>query len=145
MTTEEIFNKPTISVGDKVIANDEFIRGTGFIDGEIIEIIPYKAGSRLSNEPNYENNKFGVTILGKFKKRDFITDSLYEEISRIHSCDFALNPIYDVNTRWVNYNGYAKALFFTSQEIKDKFNELIRIKNMNYHLNAAKSYGYKPE
>jgi hypothetical protein len=136
-------NKDVVKVGDKVIANDEYYR-FGFIDGEIVEIKPYKeVGSRLSNEPNYENNSFGVTILGRFKGRDSITDEEYTYTRRIHSCEFKVNPISDVNIDWTNYDSYAKALFFTSQEIKDECNELIRIKKMNYHLNSAKAYGYK--
>jgi hypothetical protein len=135
-------NKDVVKVGDKVIANDEYYR-FGFIDGEVIEIIQYKDGSRLSNEPNYENNSFGVTILGRFKQRDWVSDVEYIDTRRIHSCEFKVNPISDVNIDWTNYDSYAKALFFTSQEIKDEFNELIRIKKMNYHLNSAKAYGYK--
>jgi hypothetical protein len=135
-------NKDVVKVGDKVIANDEY-HWSGFIGGEVIEIIQYKDGSRLSNEPNYENNSFGVTILGRFKGRDSITDVEYIDTRRIHSCEFKVNPISDVNIDWTNYDSYAKALFFTSQEIKDEFNELIRIKKMNYHLNSAKAYGYK--
>jgi hypothetical protein len=135
-------NKDVIKVGDKVIANDEF-HWSGFIDGEVIEVKPYKDGSRMSNEPNYDNNSFGVTILGRFKQRDWMSDVEYTDTRRIHSCEFKVNPISDVNIDWTNYDSYAKALFFTSQEIKDEFNELIRIKNMNYHLNSAKAYGYK--
>jgi hypothetical protein len=135
-------NKDVVKVGDKVIANDEYYR-FGFIGGEVIEIIQYKDGSRLSNEPNYENNSFGVTILGRFKQRDWVSDVEYIDTRRIHSCEFKVNPISDVNIDWTNYDSYAKALFFTSQEIKDEFNELIRIKKMNYHLNSAKAYGYK--
>jgi hypothetical protein len=67
----------------------------------------------------------------------------YIDTRRIHSCEFKVNPIFDVNIEWTNYGSYAKALFFTSQEIKDNFNETIRIKNMEYHLRKAKSYGYK--
>jgi hypothetical protein len=135
-------NKDVVKVGDKVIANDEYYR-FGFIGGEVIEIIQYKDGSRLSNEPNYENNSFGVTILGRFKQRDWVSDVEHIDTRRIHSCEFKVNPISDVNIDWTNYDSYAKALFFTSQEIKDEFNELIRIKKMNYHLNSAKAYGYK--
>lgn len=134
--------KELVKVGDKVIANEEF-HWSGFIDGEVIEVIPYKDGTRMSNEPNYENNRFGVKILGRFKSRDFMSDVEYEDIRRINTCDFMVNPIYDVNTTWAGYHGYAKAIFFTSQEIKDNFNESLRIKKMEYHLNSAKSYGYK--
>ncbi len=135
-------NKDVVKVGDKVIANDEY-HWSGFIDGEVIEIIPYKDGFRMSNEPNYKNNSFGVTILGRFKRRDWMSDVEYIDTRRIHSCEFKVNPISDVNIDWTNYDSYAKALFFTSQEIKYEFNELIRIKKMNYHLNSAKAYGYK--
>lgn len=135
-------SKESVKVGDKVIANEEF-HWSGFIDGEVIEVKPYKDVTRMSNEPSYQDNRFGVTILGKFKRRDFITDVEYEETRRIHSCDFMIDPTYDVNTTWGKYHGYAKALFFTSKEIKDNFNESLRIKKMNYHLNSAKSYGYK--
>ena len=72
-----------------------------------------------------------------------MSDMEYIETRKIHSCEFKVNPIFDVNIGWTDYNSYAKALFFTSQEIKNEFNELIRVKNMNYHLNSAKAYGYK--
>jgi hypothetical protein len=145
MKQEEIINTEfPIKVGDKVIANADISHGWGgFIDGEVIEVIPYKDGIRMSNEPSYQNNRFGVTILGRFKERDFMTDVEYIDTRRIHSCEFKVNPIFDVNIEWTNYGSYAKALFFTSQEIKDNFNETIRIKNMEYHLRKAKSYGYK--
>lgn len=131
-----------IKVGDKVIANDEYYR-SGFIDGEVIEIKPYKDGTRMSNEPSYNNNSFGVTILGRFKRMDDVFDKEYMETRKIYSCEFKVNPTFDVNVTWTDYNSYAPALFFTSKNLKDNFNELIRIKNMNYHLNAAKFYGYK--
>lgn len=136
-------SKELLKVGDKVIADDTFINLSGFIDGEVIEVTPYKNVITMPNEPKYEDNRLGVKILGKFKRRDFLTDVEYEETRRISSCDFMVNPTYDVNTTWGKFHGYAEALFFTSQEIKDDFNESLRIKNMNYHLNSAKSYGYK--
>jgi hypothetical protein len=132
-------SKELVKVGDKVIADDTFISLSGFIDGEVIEVTPYKNVITMSNEPKYEDNRLGVKILGKFKRRDFLTDVEYEETRRISSCDFMVNPTYDVNTTWGKFHGYAEALFFTSQEIKDDFNESLRIKNMNYHLNSAKN------
>ena len=130
-----------IKVGDKVIANNGF-HHSGFIDGEVIEITQYKDGNRMSNEPSYNDNKFGVTILGRFKRRDFMTDKEYEYTGNVYSCDFKINPIFDVSIEWTCYGSYAKALFFTSQKIKDHFNEIIRKKNMEHHLAMAKSYGY---
>ena len=113
-------SKVKVNVGDKIISNDEYHK-RGFLGGEIIEIIPYKPGLRMSNDASYEDNSFGVTILGKFRQRDFMTDKEYEFERRVHTCDFALNPIYDVNLDWLGYNRYAKALFFTSEELKDEF------------------------
>jgi hypothetical protein len=137
--SKEEFN---IKVGDKVIANDEFHR-YGFIDGEVIEITPYKDGTRMSNGPSFNDNKFGVTILGRFKGIDSITDREYEYVRRVCTCDFKINPKFDVNIDWTCYGSYAKALFFTSKEIKDEFNEMIRNQKMEYHLSMAKVYGYK--
>lgn len=139
----------SIKVGDKVIANDEF-HWSGFIDGEVIEIIPYKDGSRMSNEPSFNDNKFGVTILGRFARMQNVISGesygeQYEYTRRIYSCDIKINPIFDVNIEWSCYGSYAKAIFFTSQKIKDDFNEMIRKKNMEYHLRMAQSYGYKIE
>ena len=130
-----------VKIGDKVIANDEF-HYSGFIDGEVIEITPYKDEHRY-NQPAFNDNKFGVTILGRFKGFDDMTDKPYEYTRRIYSCDFKINPVQDVNIGWTCYDSYAKALFFTSQKIKDDFNEFIRKKNMEYHLGMAKSFGYK--
>jgi hypothetical protein len=135
--------KVKVNVGDKIICGDEY-RYSGFISGEIIEIIPYKPGRyRLSKDASYEDNMFGVTILGKFRERDFMTDVEYEFERRVYSCDFALNPIYDVNVSWLGYQGYAKALFFTSQELKDEFYDGLNKKKMEYHLNSARSYGWE--
>jgi hypothetical protein len=136
-----IKDKIPVKVGDKVIANDEY-HSLGFIDGEVIEVNPYKGGRRMSNEPSYNDNKFGVTILGRFKYIDFIAGKECERTRNIYSCDFKINPIFDVNVEWSGYDSYAKALFFTSQKIKDDFNEMIRNKNMEHHLAMAKSYGY---
>ena len=72
-----------------------------------------------------------------------MTDKPYEYTRRIYSCDFKINPVQDVNIGWTCYDSYVKALFFTSQKIKDDFNEFIRKKNMEYHLIMAKSFGYK--
>ena len=130
-----------VKIGDKVIANDEF-HYSGFIDGEVIEITPYKDEHRY-NQPAFNDNKFGVTILGRFKGFDDMTDKPYEYTRRIYSCDFKINPVQDVNIGWTCYDSYVKALFFTSQKIKDDFNEFIRKKNMEYHLGMAKSFGYK--
>ena len=134
-------DKFSIKVGDKVIANDEY-HSLGFIDGEVIEITPYKDGIRMSNQPSFNDNKFGVTILGRFKVFNGITGEQYECTRRIYSCDFKFNPVFDVSIEWTCYDSYAKALFFTSQKIKDDFNEMIRKKNMEHHLVMAKSYGY---
>ena len=70
-------SKIKVNVGDKIIPSDEYGMN-GFISGEIIEIIPYKPGLRMSNDASYEDNSFGVTILGKFRQRDFMTDKEYE-------------------------------------------------------------------
>jgi hypothetical protein len=123
--SKEEFN---IKVGDKVIANDEF-HWSGFIDGEVIEVTPYKDGTRMSNEPSFNNNKFGVTILGRFKKIDLMSDKEYECTHRVYTCDFKINPKFDVSIDWTGYGSYAKALFFTSQKIKNDFNNTIRNKN----------------
>jgi len=138
---KEEFN---IKVGDKVIANDKF-HWSGFIDGEVIEVTPYEEKRGLSNAPNLDNNKFGATILGRFKGIDSITDREYEHTRRIYTCDFKINPKVDVNIDWTNYGSYAKALFFTSKEIKDEFNEMIRNQKMEYHLSMAEAYGYQLE
>lgn len=132
----------SVKIGDKVIADDRFHNFGGFIDGEIIEITPYKEKRGYSNAPNLDDNKFGVTILGRFKKRDLVSDKEYEYTRRIYSCDFKVNPKVDVSVDWSNYDTYAKALFFTSQKIKNDFNDMIRNKNMEYHLSMAKRYGY---
>ena len=134
--------KVKVNVGDKIIPSDEY-RMNGFISGEIIEIIPYEPGSRMSNDASYEDNRFGVTILGKFRERDFISDKEYEFERRVHTCDFALNPLYDVNVRWLGYNGYAKALFFTSGELKDEFYKNLYQRKIEYHLNSARSFGWE--
>jgi len=138
---KEEFN---VKVGDKVISNDKF-HWNGFIDGEVIEVIPYKDGRRMSNEPNFNDNKFGVTILGKFKDIDSMTDKEFEYTRRVYTCDFKINPKFDVSVEWTDYGSYAKALFFTSKKTKDEFNEMIRNQKMKYHLSKAKAYGYQLE
>ena len=138
---KEEFN---IKVGDKVIANDG-LHWSGFIDGEVIEVIPYKDGTRMSNEPNFNHNKLGATIVRRFNGRDSMTDVEYEYTRRVYTCDFKINPKVDVNIDWTNYGSYAKALFFTSKEIKDEFNEMIRNQKMEYHLSMAEAYGYQLE
>jgi hypothetical protein len=131
-----------VKVGDKVIANDEFHR-FGFIDGEVIEVIPYKDGTRMNNEPNFNHNKFGVTILGRFKEIDSMTGKWFEYTRRVDTCDFKTNPKFDVSIEWTGYGSYVKALFFTSKKEKEEFNERIRKQKMEYHLNIAKAYGYE--
>ena len=43
----------------------------------------------------------------------------------------------------LGYNRYAKALFFTSEELKDEFYKNLYQKEIEYHLNSARSFGWK--
>lgn len=132
--------KTKVNIGDKVIAGNEFRE---FIEGEIIEIKQHKNVSTMSGDPNYEDNKFAITILAKINLRDQFTDKFFEITKHLHSCDFALNPIYDVNISWLGYNGYTKSLFFTSEELKNQYYKNINEKNIQFHLNSARSLGWE--
>ena len=135
--------KPKVNVGDKIIADNQFNQKFGeFIEGEIIEITQHKNVSTMSKDPHYDDNQFSVTILAKINIRDQWTGEFFETTKKIHSCDFALNPIFDVNTSWLGNNGYARALFFTSEELKNEFYKNIMKTKIQFHLNSARSFGW---
>ena len=129
-----------LKIGDKLIANDGFYE---YIEGKVIEITPYNNSIKVVNVPN--TIEYGVTILAKIKGYD---DFGGEHIRsrELETCSFKINPTNtDVNIDWTCYGTYCKAIFFTSEEEKKRFNDNKRKDSMNYHLNKAKFYGYRGE
>lgn len=126
-------------IGDKVISDDRFISMTGFIEGEIIEIRKLK-NNDLSSDPS----EFAIKIKGLFKQSEMFSDKEYTCYRNINTSDFKLNPHNpDVNVDYSNYSFYCKAIFFTSQEEKDKFYQNFKKFKINQALNEAKMYGWK--
>ena len=137
LVVEEIDFK--VKVGDKLIPNDEFYHTTGCNEFEVIEVTPYDTSVRAIGGDH--RNKYGVKIVGLVNGSDITGDFKYYR--RMMTCDIKINPDIYINTKWSWYNEYCQGIFFTSQEEKTKWKKAYNESMVDYHLNSARSYGYK--
>lgn len=137
LVVEEIDFK--VKVGDKLIPNDEFYYTTGCNEFEVIEVIPYNMDV-IGAIGQRRDNKYGVKIVGLVNGSDITGDFKYYR--RMMTCDIKINPDIYINVEWSWYNTYCQGIFFTSQEEKTKWRKAYNESMVDYHLNAARKYGY---
>jgi hypothetical protein len=128
-----------VKVGDILIPNDEFYYTTGCNEFKVVEVKPYNMDVTgvIGQNPN---NKYGVKIEGLVTRND-LTE--YKYMRKMMTCDIKINPDIFINIKWGWYNEYCQGIFFTSQEEKDKWVKNYNDSMVEYHLNSARSYGYK--